>query len=74
MLTIVDEPTRECLSIDVARRLTSEGVLERRSDLSSVAACRGAFAATIDLSSQLRVREWLEGVEVKTLFIEPGSL
>ena len=33
MLTIIDEYTRECLSIDVARRLTSEDVLERLSDL-----------------------------------------
>ena len=29
MLTIVDEFTRECLAIDVAKRLTSEDVLER---------------------------------------------
>ncbi len=29
MLTIVDEYTRECLAIDVARRLRSEDVLER---------------------------------------------
>ena len=29
MLTLVDEYTRECLSIDVARRLDSEDVLER---------------------------------------------
>ena len=29
MLTIVDEYTRECLAIDVARRLTSEDVLDR---------------------------------------------
>ena len=29
MLTLVDEYTRECLSIDVARRLSSEDVLER---------------------------------------------
>jgi transposase InsO family protein len=28
MLTILDEYTRECLAIDVARRLTSEDVLE----------------------------------------------
>jgi transposase InsO family protein len=33
MLTIVDEFTRECLAIDVARKLTSEDVLERLSDL-----------------------------------------
>jgi transposase InsO family protein len=62
------------MSIDVARRLTSEDVLERLSDLF---VCRGVpdyirsdngpeFTAT-------RVREWLARVEVKTLFIEPGS-
>jgi putative transposase len=33
MLTIVDEFTRECLAIDVAKRLTSDHVLERLSDL-----------------------------------------
>ena len=32
-LTIVDEYSRECLAIDVARNLTSEDVLERLSDL-----------------------------------------
>ena len=29
MLTLIDEYSRECLSIDVARSLTSEDVLER---------------------------------------------
>ena len=29
----IDELNRECLAIDVARRLTSEDVLERLSDL-----------------------------------------
>ena len=33
MLTMIDEFTRECLAIDVSRRLTSEDVLERLSDL-----------------------------------------
>jgi transposase InsO family protein len=33
MLTLIDEFTRECLAIDVSRRLTSEDVLERLSDL-----------------------------------------
>jgi len=33
MLTIVDEYTRECLSIDVARRLDSEDVLESLAEL-----------------------------------------
>lgn len=74
MLTLVDEYTRECLAIDVARKLTSDDVLER---LSWLMATRGVpehirsdngpeFTATI-------VREWLTKVGVKTLFIEPGS-
>ena len=33
MLTVIDEYSRECLAIDVARTLTSEDVLERLSDL-----------------------------------------
>jgi putative transposase len=74
MLTIVDEFTRECLAIDVARKLTSEDVLERLSDLfirrgvpDFVRSDNGPeFTAK-------RVKDWLERVEVKTLFIEPGS-
>ena len=74
MLTIVDEFTRECLAIDVARKLTSEDVLERLSDLfirrgvpDYVRSDNGPeFTAK-------RVKDWLERVEVKTLFIEPGS-
>ena len=74
MLTLVDEFTRECLAIDVGRRLNSEDVLER---LAWLFATRGVpdhvrsdngpeFTATA-------VREWLKKVGVKTLFIEPGS-
>ena len=33
MLTLIDEYSRECLAIDVARKRTSEHVLERLSDL-----------------------------------------
>ncbi len=33
MLTVLDEFTGECLAIDVARRLSSDDVLERLSDL-----------------------------------------
>ena len=74
MLTIVDEYTRECLAIDVARKLTSEDVLERLSDLF----VRRGVPEHIrsDNGSEFtakRVRKWLERVEVKTLYIEPGS-
>jgi putative transposase len=74
MLTIVDEFTRECLAIDVSRKLTSEDVLGRLSDLfvrkgvpDHIRSDNGSeFTAT-------RVREWLGRVGVKTLSIEPGS-
>jgi len=73
ILTIVDEYTRECLALDVGRRLTSEDVLQR---LEYLFILRGApvyirsdngpeFTATA-------VRRWLQRLEVQTLFIEPG--
>ncbi len=74
MLVIVDEYTRECLAIDVARALRSEHVLERLFDLfmrrgmpDYIRSDNGAeFTATA-------VREWLGKLGVKTLYIEPGS-
>lgn len=74
MLTLIDEHSRECLAIDVARRLTSEDVLERLSDLF---VRRGVPAyLRSDNGSEFtanKVRDWLSRVGVTTLFIEPGS-
>jgi putative transposase len=74
MLTMVDEYTRECLAIDVARRLTSEDVLERLTDLfirrgvpEYIRSDNGAEF------TNHAVRSWLDRMEVKPLFIEPGS-
>jgi putative transposase len=74
MLTLVDEYTRECLSIDVARRLNSEDVLER---LAWTFATRGVpqFIRS-DNGSEFTaeaVRGWLARLDVRTLYIEPGS-
>jgi len=74
MLTLIDEYTRECLSIDVARSLKSEDVLERLSDLF----VRRGVPKYIrsDNGSEFtanKVRDWLGRVGVQTLFIEPGS-
>ena len=74
MLTIVDEYTRECLAIDVSRKLTSEDVLERLSDLFVRKGVPDHIRS--DNGSEVtakRVRGWLERVGVKTLVIEPGS-
>jgi putative transposase len=74
LLTVMDEYSRECLVIDVGRRITSDDVLERLAELfvrrgvpAYVRSDNGPeFTATV-------VREWLERVGVKTLYIEPGS-
>jgi transposase InsO family protein len=74
MLVIVDEFTRECLAIDVERRLGSEDVLERLTELfvrrGPPAYIRsdngGEFTAHA-------VRDWLAWLGVQTLYIQPGS-
>jgi transposase InsO family protein len=74
MLTVIDEFTRECLAIDVARRLTSEGVLERLSDLFVRRGVPGYLRSDNGSEFTARaVRDWLGRVGVRTLFIEPGS-
>ena len=74
MLTVVDEYTRECLAIDVERRADSMSVLER---LAALFVERGVpDYLRSDNGSEFTarlVRNWLERVGVKTLFIEPGS-
>jgi transposase InsO family protein len=74
MLTLVDEYTRECLAIDVERRLDSENVLER---LEALFVSRGTpeFIRS-DNGAEFTakaVRAWLARVNVKTLYIAPGS-
>ena len=74
ILTLIDEYTRECLSLLVDRKLNSQNVLD---ELSNLFLTRGIpehirsdngpeFTAKA-------VRKWLALVGVKTLFIEPGS-
>jgi transposase InsO family protein len=74
LLTVLDEFTRECLAIDVGRRMTSDDVLGR---LTQLFALRGAPAyLRSDNGPEFTaraVREWLERVGVQTLYIEPGS-
>lgn len=74
MLVVIDEFTRECLSIDVARKLNHDDVLER---LSWLMATRGVPKhIRSDNGSEFTakaVRDWLKRLEVKTLYITPGS-
>lgn len=74
LLTIVDEYTRECLAIEVARRLRADDVLARLADL---CVQRGApeylRSANGPEFTAKAVRHWLTRVGVRTLYIEPGS-
>jgi len=74
LLTIVDEATRECLAIEVARRLRADDVLHR---LATLCVQRGApEAIRSDNGPEVparAVRQWLGRVGVRTLYIEPGS-
>jgi putative transposase len=74
MLTIIDEFSRRCLAIVVARHLNSDDVLGTLTELfveyGPPAFIRsdngGEFTATA-------VRDWLARIGVQTLYIEPGS-
>ena len=74
ILNIIDEFTRECLAMKVARRINSQAVID---ELFKLFIFRGTpehirsdngpeFTAKA-------VRNWLSRLGVKTLFIEPGS-
>jgi putative transposase len=74
MLTVIDEFTRRCLAIVVARGLKSDDVLD----------CLAALFVTHGPPEHVRsdngpefvagnVCQWLGRIGVKTLFIEPGS-
>jgi putative transposase len=74
LLPIVDEYTRECLSLDVARSIKSADVIETLRHLFAV---RGAprFIRSDNGPEFIAhaVRDWLEESGVETLYIEPGS-
>jgi transposase InsO family protein len=74
MLTLIDEYTRECLAIRVARRLGSYEVIETLADVmlwrgipEHMRSDNGPEFVAKDL------RKWLGNVGTGTLYIEPGS-
>jgi transposase InsO family protein len=74
MLTVIDEFTRECLAIRVARRLGSDDVLDCLADLMTERGVPGHIRSDNGSEFTARaVREWLARLEVRTLYIEPGS-
>ncbi len=74
LLNIIDEYTRECLAILVARRITSEDVLDLLYSLFLVRGVPEHIGSDNGPEFTGRaVRKWLSRMGVKTLFIEPGS-
>lgn len=73
-LTIVDEFTRECLMLKVARRLSSLEVIDALAELARYRGLPGYIRS--DNGPEFiaeAVRKWLERANVKTLYIEPGA-
>ena len=74
MLAVMDELTRECLALDVERRLNSEDVLDRLTELfvrrGLPAYIRSDNGAEFTANA---VRGWLTRLGVRTLYIERGS-
>jgi transposase InsO family protein len=74
VLTIMDEYTRECLTLEVARKLNSGHVLEQLGELFVTHGVPSYIRS--DNGSEFTakaVRKWLSRMGVKTLYIEPGS-
>lgn len=74
MLTVIDEFTRECLAIKVARRLNNQDVLSVLADLMVERGVPDHIRS--DNGAEFRakaLRKWLNNVGAKALYIEPGS-
>ena len=74
MLTIIDEYTRECLAIKVARKLNSADVMDILFDLFVSRGIPDYIRSDngSEFTAEL-VRRWLYKLKDQTLLIEPGS-
>jgi len=74
ILSILDEYTRECLAILVARRITSQDVIDQLFHLFIFKSIPEHIRSDNGPEFTAKaVRKWLARLGVKTLFIEPGS-
>ena len=74
MLTVIDEYTRECLAIQVARQIRSDDVVQLLADLFVLRGPPEHLRSDNgpEFCAQA-LREWLGRIGVKTLYIQPGS-
>jgi len=74
MLNVIDEFTRECLSIRIDRKLKSADVIDVLSDLFILRGVPGHVRSDNGPEFIAKaVREWITQVGARTAFIEPGS-
>jgi putative transposase len=74
ILAILDEYTRECLSITVARRITAQDVIDQLGELFLERGIPEHIRSDNGPEFTARaIRQWLRDLGVKTLYIEPGS-
>jgi putative transposase len=74
LMTLIDEFTRECLAIRVARRINSLGVIETMADTMIARGIPEHIRSDNgpEMTAKI-VRKWLGNIGSKTLYIEPGS-
>ena len=72
LMTLIDEFTRKCLAIRVARRINAIGVIETLADAMLFERCLSTSVQTMALRWSPRSCGWLSGLGTKTLYIEPG--
>ena len=74
MLNVIDEFTRECLTIRIDRKLKSTDVIDVLSDLFILRGVPGHVRSDNGPEFVAKaVREWIAAVGARTAFIEPGS-
>ena len=72
--TLIDEYTRKCLALRVARRLNSYDLIETLADVMLIHGVPGHIRS--DNGPEFvaeKLRKWLSAVGAKTMYIEPGS-
>ena len=74
LLTVLDEYTRECVAIKVARKIRAHDVLKVLADLFTRHGPPGHLRSDNGPEFTAKVvRRWLARLRVRTLFIEPGG-
>lgn len=73
-LSIVDEYTRRCITLDVSRNMTSEDVIDRLAELFTIYGVPEHIRSDNGPEFIAKaIQQWLASLSVKTLYVEPGS-